>query len=573
MSFLHKFFLIIPLFLFVIACRNNKEVIFEKKNNSTYWWPTQPAPKGIVVCQKGSSHGENALAHSIAGLVAQAQKQGLVDELVWHEAGGEYISWYQKAITRLNAEERGQFDVWELLDRYKNSGILKGYVLYKKETQKSWRPDMDFSYNIAVSFAGVKQALVIEEQQKSQLEALGIPMLLDARDISREQYFGELKNDLENNMVVTMHPSFHNNTDLAIANKAIVTYGTDDVTEKIMSWANPVSPIVGWNHGNEDDFTQLPTKFGLFNTASDWCSNLITLSAGSENATFQKIKSLDPTTINFNEGKHFHSFIMSDGDNMQWSIRSFVKNKDYWGSPLLGEFPLGFTSCPVNLSMMAPDVLDEIAKTQPTNTTIIEYGGGYQYPDLFAVEKGKKQEEIQREFARKINTHLKRTGVKVFGFICMDVNSREALNAYKIYAEELEDIAGIIAVQYAPYHGGDGEVFWQKNKNGVEIPVVTAKYSLWQGLNYDGGGDIKKVSDCINGSVAENTETMGWTAVHAWSNFENPVNSGEFASGVKPVSWCINQLDKTIKVVSPEELLWRIRMKHNKNETLQVINN
>ncbi|MGQ7867835.1 hypothetical protein [Sunxiuqinia sp. sy24] len=560
------------LFWLVCACQNNKPAAFQNKNTSDYWWPKQPSPKGIIVCEKGTSHGELALAHSLSGLVAQAQKRGLTDELIWMESGGEYANWYKKAVVRLNTEERGQLDVWELLDRYKNSGIIKGYILYKEEPRENWSPDMDFSYNIAVSYAGVKQALAVEEKQKSKLDALGIPMLLDARPISRKHYFDDLKDDLDNKMVVTMSPHFHNNTDLAIANKAIVTYGTDRTTEKIMEWANPVSPVVGWNHGNEDDFTGLPTKYALFNTASDWCSNLITLSAGAETASFTKIKTLDPRTINFDEGNHFHSFIMSDGDNMQWSIGAFIKNKDYWGSPLHGEFPIGFTSCPINLSMMAPDVLDEMAKTQAPHTTVIEYGGGYQYPDHFASKKGREQEQIQREFARKINIHLKRTGVKVFGFICMDVNSREALKAYKIYAEELEDIVGIIAVQYAPYHGGNGEVFWQKNRNGIEIPVVTAKYSLWQGLQYEGGGDIEKVSDCINNHASENEETMDWTVVHAWSRFENPESSGEFARGVKPVSWSINRLNKEIKVVSPEELLWRIRMKHNKTETLQIIN-
>jgi hypothetical protein len=60
------------------------------------------------------------------------------------------------------------------------------------------------------------------------------------------------------------------------------------------------------------------------------------------------------------------------------------------------------------------------------------------------------------------------------------------MDAYQIYVDELEDIAGIVAVQYAPYHGGLGDVYWFKNKKGIEIPVVTATYTLWKDLKMIG---------------------------------------------------------------------------------------
>lgn len=558
-------------FMLVWGCQTQSAKQGSVKGPESYWWPVQPTPKGIVVCEPVKVHGENALLHSLTGLVAQAQRQGLTDELIWHNAGNDYPLWYVKLIKRTGAEERGTFDVWELLERYSNRKMVKGYILYEPETVPKYREDMNFSYHAAVSYAGIKKAIIIDTRMESRVKELGLNMILDARNITREQYFEDLKGLLSNEMVITMNPFYHNNSDLAIANKAIITYGTDDLTERIMAWAKPVSPVVGWNHGNEDDFTQLPTKFGLFNTASDWCSNLIALSAGSETAAFEKVKTLDPRTIDFEDGAHFHSFVMSDGDNMQWTIGSFMRSQDYWGSDLHGDFPVGFTSCPINLSMMATDVLDEMGKTQPPHTTVIEYGGGYQYPDMFAVERGADQERIHRDFARKINTHMKRTGTKVFGFICMDVNSEDALEAYRIYAEEMEDLTGMFAVQYAPYHGGYGEVLWVKNREGIDIPVVTARYSLWQGLRYAGGGDVTQVSQAINAGISDRDESMDWTVVHAWSRFENPAQPGERGRGMAPVRWCIDRLDEKIKIISPEELLWRIRMKHNKAQTLQAI--
>ncbi len=37
--------------------------------------------------------------------------------------------------------------------------------------------------------------------------------------------------------------------------------------------------------------------------------------------------------------------------------------------------------------------------------------------------------------------------------------------------------------------------------------------------------------------------------------------------GYSPVTWCADRLPATIRVVSPEELAWRIRMKHNPAQT------
>lgn len=537
--------------------------------DTNFWWPTQPSPAGIVTCLKGSTHGQNALAYSLAGLVAQAQKQGKLDELIWHESEGEYDVWYSKFLQRSRAEERGEYDVWSLLARYNH--LVKGYILYDPVLDSASSSKLDFSYNIATSFAGIKQAVVITPEMEPILQELGYKLILDARNMPEDEFIDKMKEHAEKNIIFTMHPSFHNNRDLAIANKAIVTYGMNEITKKSMALINPISPVVGWNQGNEDDFTLLPTTHGLFNTASDWCNNLLVLSSGALHSQTKKIKSLDPQTIDFDDGKHFHSFIISDGDNMQWSIGSFMKNENYWGNRNHGEFPVGFTSCPVNLSMMAPDVLDEMGKTQPSGTTIIEYGGGYYYPDFYAEAFGDEKKEILREFAKKINFNMQRTGAKVFGFICIDVGSTQAMNAYQIFAEEIEELVGMYAVQYAPYHGGHGKIFWLKNKKGANIPVVTAQYSLWQGLDYEGGGDIDKIAEYINTNIQNNEETMGWTIVHAWSKFENPNDPSHYESGIGPIKWCINQLSDDIKIVSPEELLWRIRMKKHPRETMLII--
>jgi hypothetical protein len=73
---------------------------------------------------------------------------------------------------------------------------------------------------------------------------------------------------------------------------------------------------------------------------------------------------------------------------------------------------------------------------------------------------------------------------------------------------------------------------------------------------------------------------------HAWSYFKKAPGSDENAEnvpqetaaaqggvrGYTPVTWCAERLPAAIRVVSPEELLFRIRMQHNPDQTKRFIN-
>ena len=569
--------LLILIFIFTIVACGAPDEAYNKNGDAaqlseTNWWPEQPIPEGVVIAESGKTNGENALIASLSGLVAKAQKEGEVDELVWIESGAEYVKWYSVLMNRIGAEERGKFDVLALLDRYKDQNIIEGYILYSQETDGSWREDIDLSLTIAASYAGVENAIIIDEALESAIKERGYSLILDAREISRNDYFKDLKDKKNRDLIVTMTPTQFNNIDFAIANNAMVSYGSDEVTDKIMQWLNPMSPVVGWNAGAEDLHTRMASQYGLFNTASDHANNLILLSTGAKSAEYEKVNTLDPKELDFDKEGNFHSFVMSDGDNMQWTIGNFIDNQNYWGNSTHGDFPMGFTSCPVNLSLMAPDVLDELCQTQPENTSVIEYGpGGYQYPDIFGIKR-ENREEIQRKFAQQINSNMQQTGATVLGFITIDLDSEDAIDAYKIYAEEIDNLTGMLGVQYFPYHGGAGKIIWVKNKEGLDIPVVTARYSLWKGLNYDDrGGDVNKIANAINKDVEGESGVMDWTVVHAWSNFEDPSNSSETASGLNPVKWTIDEMDDEINIVSPEELLWRIRMNYNPEQTKNIL--
>lgn len=532
------------------------------------WWPGQNAPKEILTCtiKRPNDTREQNLAQSLAGLVAQSLNEGKLQEGIWiATVNPDYARYYASLLKRIQARKSGEYDVWSLVDRYVKKGIVKGYILYDYNSQ-------DNSINLATMQAAIRQGVLIDISQEAMAKARGLTRLYNAvGQMLDKAAITALQPLLNQHLLVVANPKFFNNRDYAIAHKSMVYYGVDSLLTAILEWVKPLSPVIGWNKGDEFRHIEPCTRFGLINTASDWCVNLPLLTIAGETIETPKIRTIDPKKIDWSEKVNYHAFVMSDGDNMQWTFGHFLNNKDYWANPANTAIPMSFTSCVLNLSLAGQDVLNYLVQSQPANTSVVEYGGGYYYPDLFAKARP-GGDKILRDYAAMMNVQMKRTGTKVFGFICCNVSSEAAMKAYRIYAEEIEDLTGMIAVQYSPYNGGQGKTFWVKNKKGVEIPVVTAKYQLWTDLPKPGSGGPAELAGWINNDNKQSTpesRQLNWTIVHAWSSFNKP--GAEKARGVTPVAWTKDQVEKGTRVVSIEELLWRIRMQHNAAETRKVI--
>jgi hypothetical protein len=540
---------------------------------SAWWWPEQQAPAKVVKCRRPAGPEEQMLAQSVAGLAARAVNENISDEMVWIETAiPQYAEWYAACIRRLRAQETGTKSAWELAEKYRQQGIIEGFVLYSRNTG---------SVNTATVYAGLKRGILVEESLMDEALSRGFALLLDARQTDLQTCFAEESVRLNRRLMVVVSPSAHNNRDMAIAHQSMVYYGVDAFYLSLLEWMQPISPIVGWNTGGESEHVEPPSRYGHFNTASDFSVNLTLLSAGAREAALPKIQTVDPKQIDFSEDGNFHAFVMSDGDNMQWTMNAFF-SAEYYGNACAGVIPTGWTSCPANTAMMCPDVWAKIVDRQATASSIAEFSGGYQYLDLFADLRPERW-DIVREYARKTNVHMKRSGVKVVHFMTRGgVLSDNAKRAYRIYAEEIEDLTGIIAIQYNPYHGGGGAIEWVQNRAGVNIPVVTARYSMWGKLAAPGFGRPDRVAEMVNADATATTESpaMYWTVVHAWSRYKMQKDgaivdvdndSHQGSRGLTPVKWCIDRIDPLTKVVTVEELLWRIRMKRYPEQTKGII--
>ncbi len=542
---------------------------YSSHNNNNTLWPQQTAPEKIVRIENANRNMDQVLAQSLSGLAAQAVNNATHDELVWIAAAPEDEKLYKATKKRLRINDVRQAGLWQLLDEYHNKGIVRGYIVYKSSS--SDEDQIDQSINVATTLAGVLKGAIIEESMVDRAQTLGLKQLADAREKTIGWSFEKYKSQLNRNYILAQSPDKPFMRDVAIAHKCIALYGLDldGVVPKIMEWLEPPAPILGWNKGDEGIKVSFASKWGPFATASDWVRNLPFISAGiSEKAAIKPFHSVKPWEIDYNQGKDFVAFWFSDGDNMGWMMRDFLSSDRYWNNPSHGEFPITWSTCAVKLAQVSPESINTLSRTQPPSTTMSEFSGGYFYPDLFAVNRPNREELLVKK-AQAISEQLSKTGIRTLCFIAQDIRSEEAMQAYRIFAEEIDGLIGMIVLQYHPYTAAQGHVFWVENSQGIEIPVVNVRFATWRNARWVGGGSPPEVAQMANELAQEQEEpTFSIIANHAWSRYDK--NDNEVA-GLNAVKWLVDELDQDIQVINTDEMIWRIRMQNAPEQTRKVI--
>ena len=545
------------------------------------WWPQQKRPAGYVIGDPAGSPSEKNIMQALAGLAAQAVNEGRGDELVWMNAGGCYDEWKRRTQLRMPMQDRGTFDVWTLLDRYRKSGLVKGYIVYAADASPDApykrRANADLSLNIATTLAGITGGVPAEASLEPRLAALGLPKIADARKLTPESVLKQYGEKLSRKAILSVDPKVASMRDFSIAHRYFVDFLIDGAMAQGPAWAEPLAPIVGWGCGDEFKNVAPLSRASHFNTVSNWVSDVPFLSAGSALYQSKRIRTCDPRTINFKETRQSLAFLMSDGDNLCWMLGGFQhtdpKKRDqaaFWDSPQHGKFPMGWSAALGDLVDVSPVTIDRLAETQPAQTSITQFGGGYFYPDHFAEDDPAHREALLRKHAQRIAGQMRRTGAVTLTFICEKSDSAPAQQAMRIFAEEIQPLVGMLVMDYAPYHRMGGQVYWVPDGRKGEVPAVTARYSMWAGMKRPSAGGPSEVAAAAN--LDSSTPSPGaWVAVHAWSRFENGDGAPPLR-GVDAVAKCVGLLDAArIHVVTPEEMLWRVRYQHDPAATQKLI--
>jgi hypothetical protein len=355
-----------------------------------------------------------------------------------------------------------------------------------------------------------------------------------------------------------------------------------------MEWLKPLSPVLGWNGGDEFRTTELSSRWGQIQTATDWCTNLPFLMAGTESAPQPKVPDFDPRAIDWNDGRSAVSLVCTDGDNVQWYQGGFLSSESYWGNKDRGKIPFGWSCCFSQLAQLCPEATQYAIETRTPNDSFIEWGGGYYYPDLFATNRSDRW-GLLAEQARRTWALMKQNNTRMIGFNVADYDSPDARKAYEVIARETDGLLAILVFQYSRYEEGAGDTFWVRDRNGLEVPVITARYSIWANESRDRAGTPAKIAREIRQAVADtrpkSRPRYDWAMCHVWSYFKKAPGVNEDAEnmsqdsavikggerGYSPAVWCAERLPDEIRAVSPEELAWRVRMHRNPAATQELL--
>src|SRR5688572_15237449 len=200
------------------------------------WWPVQALPKTVVRTSNQQEFPEPRLAlqmmvQSVAGLAALAVNEGRNDELVWVDnANVDLEDWYARWLAaHPGVTQAGTLQPWELVDRYKKRGVIRGYILYRLDRSRGelndHRPNIDCSVNVATSLAGLLNSIIIAEELEAEAKAHGLTLLMDVREKTQAWCFQTFRGQFNRQLLCTQDPAKPHVRDLAIAQKVFTTYG------------------------------------------------------------------------------------------------------------------------------------------------------------------------------------------------------------------------------------------------------------------------------------------------------------------------------------------------------------
>ena len=121
--------------------------------------------------------------------------------------------------------------------------------------------------------------------------------------------------------------------------------------------------------------------------------------------------------------------------------------------------------------------------------------------------------------------------------------------------------------------------------------MVTARYSIWENCNNrprcgTPAKIAREIKDSMRQAQQQGQQDSDWTITHAWSYFTKADGTNEDAEnmsqpgaenqggirGLSPVVWCTARINpKDCNITSAEEMIWRLRMQHNPQQTKELL--
>ena len=534
---------------------------------------------------------EYILAASMSGLTARAIQNDKTDVAIWIRNHGDNLAAYKAELMSL--QERGcQFlgDIspFELMTQkmplvngkdVNINHLFDGYILMDMDNNPQ-------SGSVAVTASHVYNGVIVDKVFKDKFDKAGFKMLYDASNKKVPDAWNEFKDKCATDGMVVMPNNTYELRDVAIQNSWFFMnfypepHSNDkgeywNLYQEVCSTLDNHTMVYGWEEGPHDEraINAVVSENALSTAINDWFYNYCLTNSDYRNRQNSVLADvINPKDINYNKDKRFVSYYMSDGDNNQWMMGGFIE--DWYDVPYSSANKVAFGINTTAMPQMAPAAYEYILNHQPKGSTIVEVqGGGVMYSDTYGNKRNRS--EALKERARMTAAHMRQHRIKVLGLMAKEyVGSEQAKEAYQTYINENDQLIGLVALQYTPYAGGRGDIYWFKNTVCMHIPVITVKYSLWnEPQNREREGTPKYIDACLDKD--ENNPKYNLVCIHAWSKFSDQgTDCDELAEtrkgdvmGSNIATLLTNHLDDSYEVVSLEELIWQLRMDVYPEET------
>jgi hypothetical protein len=450
----------------------------------------------------------NALtASTYQGFVSQTQGP-LIYRTGGTTATSPYMLWLNATATlfSVNVSTYYQSDIWHLINDHeaKSSHPLKGYVLTNLT---------DGSVNAAVAVCTALGAVAVDSTNEMYAKSAGLKQLADVRGRDLTWVLDNVmpQHNFSNRVTLVQSPDKTGMSDVAMSMNLLPWYSlntSDAVSERVWWLMEPPFFALGWGPDEIGTVSQASIHGGSVG-ASDWCMNLDVLSSFDLPSFHQAPPPSSPPTPA--APVHTATFIMSDGDNLQYILGGFPTDPQYWGSLDRGKVPLGWT-LPPTLVDLAPVALHYLYSTATALDGFVGgvSGAAYFYPDL--AEKAGGLSSLLGLTAQ----YLEKAGLSIVNVLSA-ADGTLPMSTAEAYFAGAPSIDALIHYPYSDYSGDHGDIRFSSEGK----PVIGGRFNLWG--DGKGGKDFKNVEQAALALVTAardpaSSEGYSLIPLHVWSH-------------------------------------------------------
>ena len=494
-------------------------------DNSGSYIKNSVIPKKLyVISENNMTKAEQTMITTLQGIVSSKSNEQIY---ILSDSEPDYKLWLEDLKKNYNVKYKVIKNPWMLLKTFKS--YVDGYILYT-----TFNPP---SINNACSLASLKNSLAIDEAIEEMVKEQGLTKLVkDCRNTDKYWAFNTLWNSgLNHSTVIEISPDKPMALrDYAITSKSLVFYedniNDSSFRESIFKSMDDNGHCLGWGPDEHTNVT-IASKYGIDVTAADWSYNLSVLS--SYPSTPQKQR--QDANFKGEDGVHYVTFIMSDGDNQQWMLGSNYSSKNWFGSPYRGDFNLGW-SINKSLYYLAPTVFHKYYESAGSSKYFDNFvtspsGNGYMYPSKFPINKLDSYTNILSEYMKNVDQNY---------VLILDDEALYKTNVWDKYTSH-DNIHGLLYLNYYKNNSYEGKIVWSNNK-----PIVSCRDLLWWGLESE-NNLIDNINKRINLGYTDikNPNSYSFVYVHVWSNTMDNVND------------VINKLSQNprVRIVTPNNFM------------------